>query len=119
MIIRPHFMCAHADEGYRYIKENWIKASPRPDGLLVASDVIFKGIWYGVMELGIRVPDELALISHSNKGLRPMMHMPLTALEVDPQEIAKKSFDDFLARLEGKKPREQKLKVKLIQGVTC
>ena len=119
MIIRPRFVHAHRNDGYRYIKEQWNKKIGRPDGLLVASDIVLKGVWYGIMELGIKIPEELALVSHVNKGLRPMMHIPLTALEVDPAEIARISMDAFLARLEGKKVKDQKVKVKLIKGVTC
>lgn len=119
MIIRPRLIHADRNDGYRYIKEQWSKKIGRPDGLLVASDIVFKGIWYGVMELDIKIPEELALVAHTNKGLSPMMHIPLTALEVDPAEIARTSMDAFLARLEGKKVKEQKIKAKLIKGVTC
>jgi DNA-binding LacI/PurR family transcriptional regulator len=119
MRIQPRLLHAHCNNGYRYIKEKWSKPAGRPDGLLVISDVVFKGVWYAIMELGIKIPEELALVAHTNKGLRPMMHIPLTALEIDPEEIARTSMDAFLARLEGQKPRAQKVKAKLIKGVTC
>jgi len=119
MLIQPRLIHAHCNNGYRYIKEKWSKPAGRPDGLLVISDVVFKGVWYVIMELGIKIPKELALVAHTNKGLRPMMHIPLTALEIDPEEIARTSMDAFFTRLEGKKPRAQKVKAKLIKGVTC
>ena len=100
-------------------KKFWLQSKRRPQGILICSDSLFRGIWYAIMELRINVPDELAVISHVNKGLVPMTHIPLTALEISPEEKAICSFDAFLARLEGKAAPLPRLQARLIKGKTC
>jgi len=117
--LRLHVLPGHYLTGYEKFKELWTTGTPHPDGLVITSDTLFRGIWYAIMELKISVPDELKVITHVNKGFVPMTHIPLTCLEVSPQEVAEKSFDAFCKSLRGEKLPEQFIKPILIDGKTC
>ena len=113
-----HILPGHHSKGYQIFKELWTKGE-RPEAVVVTSDAIFRGIWYAIMELHIAVPDELKIITHVNKGLVPMTHIPLTCLEVSPQEIAEKSFNAFCRTLNGEKIPKTLVVPHLIEGKTC
>ena len=56
----------------------------RPQGLFINHDVVTKGALSALNELGIRIPDDCKLATHSNKGDKFLCSIPLTRCEVDP-----------------------------------
>ncbi len=91
----------------------------RPRALLLCNDCIFRGVWYAAMELGIRIPEDLAIITHMNRGREPLTHIPLTTLEVSPFDFARETFDELEARIRGKKRISQRIKAVIREGKTC
>ncbi|OGV67066.1 MAG: hypothetical protein A3K19_01645 [Lentisphaerae bacterium RIFOXYB12_FULL_65_16] len=59
----------------------------RPDGLLVNHDLLTRGVLLALAERGARVPQDLALISHENKGSEILAPFPLTVIRVEPDRI--------------------------------
>ena len=104
--------------GYVKFKQEW-KRGVRPRALLLCNDCIFRGVWYAAMELGIRVPEELAIITHMNRGREPLTHIPLTTLEVAPFDFARETFDELEARIRGRKRVPQKITAVIREGKTC
>jgi len=89
------------------------------DSMLVLYDNTFRGVLYHLLERNVRIPEELALISHSNKGIDIMCHMPLTRLEFDPADFAFQAMELLKAKLEGRKPKCADVKAVLVEGLTC
>ena len=104
--------------GYAKFKQEW-KRGVRPRALLLCNDCIFRGVWYAAMELGIRIPEDLAIITHMNRGREPLTHIPLTTLEVSPFDFARETFDELEARIRGKKRISQRIKAVIREGKTC
>jgi len=105
-------------EGYREFKAMWL-SDRHPDAVLITNDCIFRGVWYAVMELNIKVPDELGLITHINKGCEPLTHIPITSLEVTPFDFAKKSFDRLESLILGTPYHYRSVTATLREGKTC
>ena len=63
------------------------------DGALFTDDYVAQGALLALALAGVRVPEDVAVVSHSNKGLGPVWANPLTRLEMDPithgREVAK------------------------------
>ena len=55
-----------------------------PDVLLFTDDHLAQGGLLALMERGVRVPEDVKVVTHANRGLGPFWVKPLTRLEMDP-----------------------------------
>ena len=76
-------------ERYGYeMTRSLMNSGKRPDALLVNHDMLTRGVLLALMERGVRVPEDIALISHENKGAEILAPFPLTVLRFDPDILA-------------------------------
>jgi LacI family transcriptional regulator len=59
---------------------------PRPDGIFCFSDVFAIGAMAAILDAGLRIPQDVALIGCSNLHYAPFLQMPLSS--VDQQSVA-------------------------------
>jgi len=90
-----------AGAGWNQFREIWLSCGEKPDGLLLLDDMLFRDVSIAIMELGIRVPEQLRIVSHANKGSEMFIPFPVTLLEVDPQPCAEKMGTMLLQLLNG------------------
>jgi DNA-binding LacI/PurR family transcriptional regulator len=64
----------------------------RPDGLLVFDDNLLAHVAEGVQAAGVRVPDEVDVLSHANFPLVVPTPFPVTLLGYDVREIVGRGF---------------------------
>ncbi len=109
------------ESGYLAMKELWTQGLEKPDGVLCCDDVMTRGVFQAWSDLGLRAPQDLNFITHSNRGL-PIFHpVPLTRLEADVGELASVA-GEMLNSLMANLPlahRSQDIKHTLIPGQTC
>ncbi|MBI4023925.1 MAG: GntR family transcriptional regulator [Verrucomicrobia bacterium] len=74
--------------GWEEFREIWHAEKEKPDGLLVCDNVLFADVVVAIMELGIRIPDQLLVVTHSVKGSGILHPFPAVRLECDPDLIA-------------------------------
>lgn len=74
--------------GYQAFQQIWAQRE-RPDGLLVYTDIIARGVLMAIFKAGVRVPEELQLALHQNTGLEMLCPVPATYLLTDVQAVAK------------------------------
>ena len=79
-----------AGAGWNQFREIWLARAEKPDGLLLLDDMLSRDVSIAIMELGIRIPKQLRIISHANKGSEMFIPFPITLMEVDPQICAEK-----------------------------
>ncbi len=60
----------------------------KPDGLLICDDNLFPVTAMAILQLGIRVPEDLTVVTHSNKGSAMLSPFPVAKLEIDPDVCA-------------------------------
>lgn len=77
------------------------KQKKLPEALLVTSDNLCSGIIYGLLEASLKIPDDIKIITHSNKNLDICSPVTLTRLEFDPLKIAEDVFSQVQAFLKG------------------
>ncbi len=112
----------HSEPSQRYgydVAKKLFESGERFDSLLVLYDNTFRGILYYLLEKGLRIPEDVALISHANKGIDIMCHLPLTRLEFDPCDFARQAFEKLTAKLEGLRFTVRDIQPNLIIGKTC
>lgn len=119
MPITPNVPHITAKTGYDQFMQLW-KLPQKPDGIVVTDDVACRGVLQACLQLGVDLPNDVQLVSHSNKGVEFPYHKPLTRLEFDPQEQVKHALELIVGMLGNKTITEKHVLVpgKLISGNT-
>ena len=92
--------------GWEDLREIWNAGPEKPDGLIVADDIMFADVVRAVTELDINVPAELRIVSHANRGAVYPAAFPVDRLELDPVEYGRTLGNLLLQRLRGETPAE-------------
>jgi LacI family transcriptional regulator len=97
--VRSDLHPASEGAGWAEFREIWAAESVKPDGLIVADDMLCLGAVEAIRELGIRVPAQLRVVSHGNKGSGVRYPFPVSVLECDPAEYAQAMVKLMVAQL--------------------
>jgi DNA-binding LacI/PurR family transcriptional regulator len=104
--------------GWEGFRDLWSARVGRPDGLLVLDDVQFHDAARAIYELGIRVPEDIQIVTHSNKDDGYMHPFPVTRLEVDADKIAENCAAFVHELLEGRQPSPKHVDFKVLPAET-
>jgi len=88
--------------GWDEFREIWL-AAEKPDGLLILDDMLFLDAQLAMIELGVRVPEDLQLAVLTNRDASLTVRLPINAFEIDPAEQAAALVGMLIQRLEGKR----------------
>jgi DNA-binding LacI/PurR family transcriptional regulator len=102
------FAARLADEG-----RGWL-----PDLLVFTDDYVTSGALLSLNRAGIRVPDDVRVVTISNKGLGPVYPISFTRIENDPDLHGDRIADSVLAFLSGHSMRVRNLVPQYIVGET-
>lgn len=91
----------------------------RPDSILVLKDILLHDILFSIYETGLRVPRDLHLLSHMNKGLSLFTPFPMTALELDPLLMSKMMMQNVTETVDGGNYRKGQIPCHLRPGISC
>lgn len=95
------------------------KRTDRPDLIVFADDHFARGGLFALERLGLRVPEDVRVVSHSNYGNAPFYPKPLTRFEHDPFEEAEKMVQMILRYFRtGRPPRTVLCSVRYVRGET-
>lgn len=86
--------------GWEEFREIW-RGTEKPDGLLVTDDVLAQDVTVAILELGIRVPEQLMVVTHANRGSGVWFPFPVAKVEFDPDAQAQAIADMTVKRLRG------------------
>lgn len=86
--VRFDMRCDLPGAGWSQFRELWVSSDKKPDGLIVLDDSLIDDVKLAIMELGIRVPEQLLIVSHANKNIPLLTPFPLVRMEFDPDECA-------------------------------
>lgn len=94
-------------------------AEGRPDAIASLCDGLTRGAIYALLQSGLGLGDQVALISHANKGVEIFCHLPLTRLEVDPDHFAAAVVAEIQAGIAGTPFTRQPVRAVLVPGLSC
>ncbi len=75
--------------GWEEFRAIWAEGREKPDGLLICNDNLFPGAVMAILQLGIRVPEDLLVVTHFNHGSGMVCPFPVVKLEFDPDGYAR------------------------------
>lgn len=95
------------DEG-RTALDNFIKKNPNIDAIFCAAgDLVAMGVMKRAQELGIRIPDDLAIIGYDDIMAAKLLNPPLSSVRQPIEEIGKLAFDIAVDAMEEKLKEEK------------
>ncbi len=93
--------------GYEEFKKIWMAEKEKPDGLLVCDDYLYQDASLAILELGIKVPKQLMVVTHANKGSSVIYPFPTLRMEWDPDQIAQIQSDLLIRFMKGESVKPQ------------
>lgn len=79
---------------------NLLRLPQPPDAIFAVSDYVALGVLKAARELGIRIPEDLALIGFSNLAVGPLIEPPLTTFSQQPYEMGQETARILLENIE-------------------
>lgn len=87
------------------------------DAVFVASDLMASGVQPVMLERGIRIPDDIAMVGYDNSASAQACDVPLTTIHQPSEAMGEEMADTLLAVLAGdtSRPRERILPTELVR----
>lgn len=77
-----------AGAGWEEFREAWAASDEKPDGLFIMDEFLFRDAATAILDLGIRVPEDLMVVTQANLGSDILYPFPVVGLVVDPEAVA-------------------------------
>lgn len=74
--------------GWEEFREVWSAHAEKPEGLLIADEMLYAQALLAIQELGLRIPEDLRIVASVNRGAGLVHPFPVTLMEFDPKEMA-------------------------------
>ena len=107
------------NSGYA-LAESIASMPQRPDAMFVFNDIGALGLQDGLLDRGVRVPDDIAVVGVDDIELAGRARVPLTTVRQPVDAIGARALDTVLARLRGERPEaRQLLPPELVVRASC
>jgi LacI family transcriptional regulator len=104
--VRPDYIVSgqYGDNtGYEAMRE-LLKASPRPDGVFCYNDPVAAGAVKAILEAGLRVPEDIAIIGAGNVHYSDLLRVPLSTIDQSSSAIGETAAELLCECMEAKEP---------------
>jgi LacI family transcriptional regulator len=91
-----------ADAGYQGMKQ-LLQMSPRPDGVFCFNDPVAIGAMKAILQGGLTLPKDVALVGAGNVRYSDVLAVPLTTIDQAPCRIGELASELLLAQMASKK----------------
>ena len=105
--------------GYRAVSDFLADSANRahlPDVILFDDDYLAGGGIAAIMKAGLRIPGDIHVVTHSNKGNEAVLGFSLARIENDPVASADTVADYVLAQLDGRSVAVPRMKLRYVPG---
>ena len=107
---------SEAGSGYSLMREVWTTSKIKPDGLIITDDLFFRDVSLAIQELGIKVPEQLLVITAKNSGVTLNAEFSPIEIEYDASEVASQIVQNVQIILNGGQASELVCEPKLIEA---
>lgn len=105
------------DTGYEGMRK-LLRAHPLPDGVFCFNDPVAIGAMKAILEAGLRLPDDIAMVGAGNVRYSDVLTVPLTTIDQGTCKIGMLAAELLIARIASKRslrPQEILIPPKLIE----
>jgi LacI family transcriptional regulator len=79
-----------------------LAAGPAPDGIFCFSDAVAVGAEQAILEAGLRIPEDVAVVGAGNIRYSSHFRVPLTTVDMDSPAVGEQAAAFLLERIEGR-----------------
>ncbi len=101
LIVREHGDDSSDQSGYEAMRK-LLTLSPLPDGVFCYNDPTAMGAMEAIIERGLRIPEDIAIVGCGNVRYAAFLRVPLTTIDQQSEEIGDRSAKLPLAQIEAK-----------------
>ncbi len=94
------------ESGY-HLARQMLSEADRPDALITANDNMAIGAYRAIHELGLSIPDDIAVASFNDISGAQFMNPPLTTVHLPAQEIGETAVELLLEQVSGREIRKR------------
>jgi DNA-binding LacI/PurR family transcriptional regulator len=111
------FQNASYEMGGAEMARRFLEMEDRPTGLCIVNDYVALAFLVEVMRAGLRVPEDVSVVSHDNQPVALFCPVPLTSVSHPVEAIAQTVVEMLIERLEGSDapPRTVTIQGELVQ----
>ena len=89
------------ESGYRLTRD-LMSLTERPDALVTGNDNMAVGAYRAIHQLGLRIPEDIAVASFNDISVAQFLNPPLTTVRLPAEEIGEQAVDLLLERAAGR-----------------
>lgn len=89
------------EKGGAQMARRFLEMKERPTGLCIVNDYVAMAFMVEIMRAGVRVPEDVSIVSHDNQPIASYCPVPLTAATQPVEKIAQAVVQMLLERMEG------------------
>jgi len=94
------------ESGYKLTRKI-LSEKNRPDALITANDNMAVGAYRAIHEMGLRIPDDIAVASFNDISVAQFMTPPLTTVHLAAEEIGESAVELLLEQVGGRELRKR------------
>jgi LacI family transcriptional regulator len=95
------------DMGYRAMK-TLLKTNPLPDGIFCFNDPVAIGAMKAILDAGLRVPEDIAVVGAGNVHYSDMLAVPLTTIDQGTVQIGTQAAGILMQQISSKRALQPK-----------
>jgi len=100
----------------------WRANGLRPDSILVVDDLLYRDVAIALLCAGVRVPQDVLVVTHANRGSDIIYPFSTVRMEYDPQDFANALSDICLRLMNGEKVSKEPVVIPFrwvgVEGIT-
>jgi len=81
-----------------------LKSSTPPTAIFATDDIKAVGAYRAILELGLKIPEDISIIGHNNYDISQITTPPLTTIDVPILQLGKVTTEKLFHLIEGKTP---------------
>ena len=106
------------EDGLRLMKE--VLAGERPTAVIGINDIFAAGMLQAIHEAGLRVPEDISIVSFDNTYISRIVSPPASSISCDYRELAQKLVGTAVDAAEGREvPMSQLIRTALHERSSC
>jgi len=98
-------------EGGAEATQQLLAINSRPTAIYVANDHMAWGAIEAIRSVGLRVPDDMAIVSYDNREFSRVLRPKLTTVSLPAYEMGKKAAEQLSLKLQGEAIPEDEIKI--------
>jgi DNA-binding LacI/PurR family transcriptional regulator len=95
------FENSNYEEGGEEMAQRFVSQKDRPTGICIVNDYAAFAFMVDIMRAGVRVPNDISIVSHDNQSIASRCPVPMTSVSHPAERIAATVVEMLLERMDG------------------